>query len=153
MFPKDHDGLCFWPGSKEDPNKERHAVHATLLASVGMGAFVQGLHMEWGGIRHRCERHDVRSLGVGRHSALASKHHKSATPSSASCLQRLTPKGPFRTKNAIAMEIIMFCYHHSILLSMPIRCAIFKENSIQTTIAVVNYYRLGKFIAVANYYP
>ena len=32
------------------------------------------------------------------------------------------PKGPFRTKNAIAMEIVVFCYCGSILLSVPIRC-------------------------------
>ena len=28
-----------------------------------------------------------------------------------------SPKGPFRTKNAIAMEIVVFCYRGSILLS------------------------------------
>ena len=32
------------------------------------------------------------------------------------------PKGPFRTKNDIAMEIVVFCYRGSILQSVPIRC-------------------------------
>ena len=50
------------------------------------------------------------------------------------------PKGPFRTKNAIAMEIVVVCYRGSILLSVPIRCHFAQEKNIQTTIGVVNYY-------------
>ena len=39
------------------------------------------------------------------------------------------PKGLFRTKNAIAMEIVVFCHRGSIrlLLSVPIRCHFFQE--------------------------
>ena len=37
------------------------------------------------------------------------------------------PKGPFRTKNAIAMEIVVFCYRCSLLLSAPIRCHFSQE--------------------------
>ena len=37
------------------------------------------------------------------------------------------PKGPFRTKNAIAMEIVVFCYRGSVLLSAPIRCHLNQE--------------------------
>ena len=35
----------------------------------------------------------------------------------------LLAEGPFRTKDAIATEIVVFCYCRSILLSMPMRCA------------------------------
>ena len=31
-------------------------------------------------------------------------------------------KGPFRSKNAIAMEVVVFCYRGSILLSVPTSC-------------------------------
>ena len=41
------------------------------------------------------------------------------------------PKGPFRTKNVIAMETRspwwLFCYRGRILLSVPIRCHISQE--------------------------
>ena len=40
---------------------------------------------------------------------------------------RRPPKGPFHTKNAIAMEIVVFCYCDSILLSLPIRCHFSQE--------------------------
>ena len=41
----------------------------------------------------------------------------------------LYPKGPFRTKNAIAMEIVVFYYRGSNLLSVPIRCHFFQEKT------------------------
>ena len=61
---------------------------------------------------------------------------------------RALPKGPFRTKNAIAMEIVVFCYRRCILLSLPICCRFSPgKNSIQITIAVVNYYGSSKLLA------
>ena len=53
------------------------------------------------------------------------------------------------------MEIVVFCYGGSILLSVPIRCHFPpKENSIQINMAVVNYYRgSDSNIAVVIYYP
>ena len=62
-------------------------------------------------------------------------------------LTRPDPKGPFRTKNAIAMEIVVFCYRGSILLSALIRCHSSQENSIQITTAVVNYYRGSELLS------
>ena len=58
-------------------------------------------------------------------------------------LVKTLPKGPFHTKNAIAMEIVVFCYRGSILLSVPIRCHFSQEKRRPkwTTIAVANYYR------------
>ena len=59
------------------------------------------------------------------------------------------PKGPFRTKNAIALKILVFCYRGSILLSVPICCRFFfpRKNSIRITIAVVNYYRGSELLS------
>ena len=57
------------------------------------------------------------------------------------------PKGPFRTKNAIAMEIVAFCCRGSLSLSVPIRCHFPRKNRIQITIAVVNYYRGSKILS------
>ena len=53
---------------------------------------------------------------------------------------RCMPKGPFHTKNAIAAEIVVFCYRGSISLSVPIRY-------VQITIAVVNHYRGSKLLS------
>ena len=64
---------------------------------------------------------------------------QSASPSRLSSPNSTSPKGPFRTKNAIAMEIVVFCYRGSLLLSLPIRCHFPRKNSIQITIAVVNH--------------
>ena len=58
------------------------------------------------------------------------------------------PKGPFHTKNAIVMEVVVFCYRGSILLSMPIRCTFSQENNIQITIEVVNCYRCSDLLPV-----
>ena len=58
------------------------------------------------------------------------------------------PKGAFRTKNDIAMEIVVLYYRGSILLSVPIRFHFPQENSIQITIAVVNYYRGSKLLSL-----
>ena len=65
------------------------------------------------------------------------------------CFQALlfkVPKGPFGTKNAIALRIVVKYYRGSILLSVPIRCHFSQENSISEllpplwiTIAVANY--------------
>ena len=52
----------------------------------------------------------------------------------------------FPNKNAIAMEIVVFCYRGSILLSVPIRCHFPQENSIQITIAVANYYHCSDLL-------
>ena len=64
------------------------------------------------------------------------------------------PKGPFRTKNAIAMEIVVFCYRSSVLLSVPIRCRFSQEKQHP------DYYRgselLSRYrstIAVVIHYP
>ena len=53
----------------------------------------------------------------------------------------LLPKGPFRTKNTMALETVVFYYCRSVLLSMPICCHFYQEkNSIFRPFAVVNRY-------------
>ena len=59
------------------------------------------------------------------------------------------PKGPFCTKNAIAMEMVVFCYRGSISLSIPMRCHISQDSSIQITIAVATYYPRSDLLPVA----
>ena len=51
------------------------------------------------------------------------------------------PKGPFRTKNAIAMEIVVFCYRGSLLLSVLIRCHFSQEKQHP------NYYRGSELLS------
>ena len=58
------------------------------------------------------------------------------------------PKGPFGTKNAIALRIVVKYYRGSILLSVPICCHFSqKKKSIRITIAVVNYYRGSELLS------
>ena len=57
------------------------------------------------------------------------------------------PKGPFGTKNAIALKIVVKHYRGSIVLSVPIRCHFSQENSIRIAIAVVNYYRGSELLS------
>ena len=45
------------------------------------------------------------------------------------------------------MEIVVFCYRGSILLSVPIRYHFPRKNSIQITIPVVNYYRGSELLS------
>ena len=64
-------------------------------------------------------------------------------------------KGPFRTKNAAALETVAFYYYRSVLLSI-LTCPIFiKKNSIFGRFAVVNHYERSDFhyVAVVIYYP
>ena len=42
----------------------------------------------------------------------------------------LLPKGPFRTKSAMALEAIVFYYCRNVLLSVSVCCHVPKENSI-----------------------
>ena len=58
------------------------------------------------------------------------------------------PKGPFHTKNAIVMKIIVFYYCGSILLSVPIYCHSPRKSSIKIAIAVANYYRRSDLLSV-----
>ena len=51
------------------------------------------------------------------------------------------PKGPFRTKNATALNSVVFYYRHSFLLSGAICCLISFKNSGFKASAVVFYYR------------
>ena len=65
------------------------------------------------------------------------------------------PKGPFRTKNAMAPKTVVFYYCRSILLCVLICCAIFpKKNSIFRPFTVVNRYGLCDFyyITIVIYY-
>ena len=57
------------------------------------------------------------------------------------------PKGPFGTKNAIALRIVVKYYRGSLLLSVPIRCHFPRKNSLRITIAVVNYYRGSELLS------
>ena len=60
----------------------------------------------------------------------------------------LLPKGPSRTKNAIALKIVVKHYCGSILLSVQIRCLFFhRKRSTRITIAVVNYYRGSELLS------
>ena len=43
------------------------------------------------------------------------------------CVYCSLPKGPFRTKNAIALKSVVKYYRGSILLSVPIRCRFSQE--------------------------
>ena len=57
------------------------------------------------------------------------------------------PKGPFRTKNAISMEIVVFCYR--VVFHYLYRFAVIfpRKNSIEITLAVVNYYRSSELLS------
>ena len=54
---------------------------------------------------------------------------------------RPEPKGPFRTKNATALNSVVFCYRRSFLLSVVICCLISLKNSGFKVSTVVFYYR------------
>ena len=44
------------------------------------------------------------------------------------------PKGPFHTKNAMALETVVFCYCRSVLLCMPICCHFSQEKQCLQTL-------------------
>ena len=48
------------------------------------------------------------------------------------------PKGPFRTKNGIALKIVVKDYRDSVLLSVPIHTVIFPRNQRMSDAAVAN---------------
>ena len=56
---------------------------------------------------------------------------------------------PFRTKNAIAVKIVVFCYHRSACLTILTDSLALSpsNNSIRITIAVVNYYRSSELLS------
>ena len=56
-------------------------------------------------------------------------------------LSEKVPKGPFRTKNAMALKIVVKYYRSSILLSLPIRCHLSQEKKHP------NYYRGSELLS------
>ena len=58
------------------------------------------------------------------------------------------PKGPFRTKNAMAPKTVVFYYRRSVVLCMPICCHFPKDNSIARPFAAASQYGRSDLLSV-----